>query len=100
MGKKKVICHYEKQISIINWELELSGRKERERGKKNPHFSHFSCVGFIAPRIPNTPDGFKNTDLSSPLRVQDKVYLSFASNLVLHVAVLPGALPCVYLLLH
>lgn len=43
--------------------------------------------------------GLKTADLSSPLRIEDKLYLSFASNLVLRVAVLLGAMPFVYLLL-
>lgn len=92
--KKKVVCHYEEQISIINWELELLGRKKN-------HISHiFPVLALMHQGYWILQMGLKNTDLSSPLRIQDKVYLSFASNLVLRVAVLPGELPCVYLLLY
>jgi len=50
---------------MINWKLELSGREERER-KKTPCFSHFSCIGFVAPRVLNTPYGFKNYRFELP----------------------------------
>lgn len=44
--------------------------------------------------------GLKNTDLSSPLRIQFKLYRSFASNLMLGVSVLLGAIHFVHLLLY
>lgn len=53
-------------MSIINWELEHSGRKAKEKEAKNLTFSHFSCDGSLAPGVLNAPGWFKKYRFKLP----------------------------------